>query len=85
MVIDRYAGAHVCAPGSFPDLVRHDSFHDANAGESLAALARGGERIDEGLVDWRNRVSILLSDLRRLLWRRQRHSDAGGDGTPRFA
>jgi hypothetical protein len=69
------------ATGSVSDSVRNPSVHESGAGESLAASAHRRRRINESLVEFCDSGPVFFGGVRRLFRSRQRHLDAGGDGT----
>src|SRR5437763_289958 len=85
VAFDPYAFAYVRAARAILDLVRDDSLHAASANDALAAYALADNRIAGELVDNRDHRSILLFDVWRLFWSRQRDLDAGRDGFARLA
>jgi hypothetical protein len=80
---NRHAIADFRATGAVSDSVRDDFVHACSPGQSLAPRPVANFRIAEELVDDCDCRPILLSDVRRLLWGRQRNLDVASMGYTR--
>src|ERR1043165_2757569 len=69
----------VCETGSVADPVRNAALHVERSHQQTSASRLARRKPDDALVDRRDRLSVLFRDLRRLLRRGQRDSDARSD------
>src|SRR5689334_13622982 len=84
MAADPDSLARLRAAGSVSNSLRDVAVYGERFHQSTFAAWYAGRKTNGTLVDRRDLLSILLRYLRRLLRRRQRNSDAGGDGPTRL-